>query len=108
SMRDMDHVARLSEDTFALLLPGALLSDGATIAERLRHAVERCRLPRKAGAQYFTISAGVVQASEGDDLRRVLQRVRSALQAAVNKGRNCVVARDSAGVQVSERPVAVG
>jgi diguanylate cyclase len=108
SMRDMDHVARLSEDTFALLLPGALLSDGATIAERLRHAVERCRLPRKAGTQYFTISAGVVQATEGDDLRRVLQRVRSALQAAVNNGRNCVVARDPAGVQVRERSVAVG
>ena len=35
-MRDMDHVARLSEDTFALLLPGALLHDGVAIAERLR------------------------------------------------------------------------
>ena len=63
----MDHVARLSEDTFAMLLPGALLSHGATIAERLRTAVERCRLPRKAGASWYTISAGVVQASEGDD-----------------------------------------
>jgi diguanylate cyclase len=99
-LRDMDHVSRLSEDTFALLLPGALLSDGITIAERLRLAVERCRLPRKAGTSWFTISAGVIEASEGDDLRRILERGRSALAAAVNQGRNCVVGRDANGVQV--------
>jgi len=91
---------------FILLLPGALLSDGVTIAERLRAAVERCRLPRKAGANWYTISAGVVQATEGDDLRRVLQRVRAALTAAVNQGRNCVVGRDSLGGKVRENPVA--
>jgi diguanylate cyclase len=100
TMRDMDHVARLGEDTFSLLLPGALLSDGVAIAERLRQAVERCRLPRKAGTNWFTISVGVVEASEGDDLRRVLQRARAALQAAVNQGRNCVVGRDALGAQV--------
>jgi diguanylate cyclase len=105
SMRDMDHVARLSEDTFAMLLPGALLSHGVTIAERLRHAVERCRLPRKAGASWFTISAGVVQASEGDDLRGVLERARAALMAAVNQGRNLVVGHDAQGGLVREAPV---
>jgi diguanylate cyclase (GGDEF)-like protein len=101
-MRDMDHVARLGDDTFAVLMPGALLHDGVSIAERLRHAVERCRLPRKAGANWFTISVGVVEASDGDDLRRLLQRGRSALSAAVNQGRNCVVGRDALGAQVRE------
>jgi len=108
SMRDMDHVARLSEDTFALLLPGALLASGVAIAERLRVAVERCKLPRKAGTNWFTISAGVVQASEGDDMRRVLQRVRTALTAAVNQGRNCVVGNNSFGLHAQESPIAVG
>jgi diguanylate cyclase len=97
SMRDMDHTARLSEDTFAVVLPGALLSDGLTIAERLRQAVERCKLPRKAGVNWFTISAGVVQANEGDDMRRVLQRGRAALTQAVNQGRNCVAGREWLG-----------
>jgi diguanylate cyclase len=105
-MRDMDHVARLGDDTFALILPGALLHDGVAIAERLREAVERCRLPRKAGATWFTISAGVVEASDGDDLRRILQRGRAALAAAVNQGRNCVVGRDALGAQVLEADVA--
>jgi diguanylate cyclase len=101
-MRDMDHVARLSEDTFAVILPGALLHDGVSIGERLRNAVQRCHLPRKAGANWYTISVGVVEASEGDDLRRILQRARIALAAAVNQGRNCVVGRDANGAQVRE------
>ena len=68
--RDMDHVSRLQEDTFALLLPGAKLADAAAISERLRMVIERCRLPRSAGAMFFTVSIGVVEASEGDDMRR--------------------------------------
>jgi diguanylate cyclase len=101
-MRDMDHVARLSEDTFAVIMPGALLHDAVSIAERLRQAVERCRLPRKAGANWYTISVGVVEASDVDDLRRLLQRGRGALAAAINQGRNCVVGRDAHGAHVRE------
>jgi diguanylate cyclase len=106
-MRDMDQVTRISEDTFAILLPGALLSDGVTIAERLRQTVERCRLPRKAGTSWFTISVGVIEASDGDDLRRILERGRHALSAAIHQGRNCVVGRDSLGSQVRNDQPAV-
>jgi diguanylate cyclase len=95
SMRDMDHVTRLSEDTFALLLPGAALADAVTITERLRLAVERCRLPRRAGANWFTISVGTVQAGKDDDLRGLLERGRAALTDAVNQGRNCVVSHET-------------
>ena len=94
-MRDMDHVARLGEDTFALLLPGAALSNGVAIAERLRHAVERCRLPRRAGISRFTVSIGVVEASGGDDLRHILERGRTTLQTAIGEGRNRVVGGDA-------------
>ncbi|MCC6494044.1 MAG: diguanylate cyclase [Pirellulales bacterium] len=102
SMRDMDHLARLSENTFALLLPGAMLADGRTIAEHLRQGAQRCRLPASTGAGRFSLSIGAVQASEGDDLRRVLQRARTALAAAVNAGRNRVVAHDIRGKNLSE------
>src|SRR4030095_2605209 len=78
-MRDMDHVARLGDDTFAMLMPGAQLAHAVLIAERLRSACERCRLPRRAGVSYFTISVGVVEASDGDDLRLLLERGRKAL-----------------------------
>lgn len=101
-MRDMDHVSRLEEDTFAMLLPGAQLPHAVAIAERLRAAVERCRLPRKAGTSWFTISVGVVEASSGDDLRLMLERARKALQAAVNQGRNRVCGHDVLGCLVRE------
>jgi diguanylate cyclase len=94
SLRDMDSVSRLSDDTFAVLLPGAVLDDGLAIAQRLRQAVERCRLPRKAGVKFFTLSAGVVQATEGDDLRQILERARVLLTEAANQGRNCVLGED--------------
>jgi diguanylate cyclase len=105
-MRDMDHVARLEEDTFALLLPGAHLAHAVAIAERLRSAVERCRLPRKAGTSWFTISVGAVEASNGDDLRLVLERARKALLAAVNQGRNRVCGHDTLGCTVKEAELA--
>ena len=94
AMRDMDHLTRLSEDTFALLLPGAILADAVGIAERLRKAVERCRLPRRAGANWFTVSAGVVQAHADDDLHGLLERGRGMLAEAVKQGRNCIAAEE--------------
>jgi diguanylate cyclase len=101
-MRDMDHVSRLEEDTFAMILPGAQLPHAVVVAERLRAAVERCRLPRKAGTTWFTISVGVVEAGTGDDLRLILERARKALQAAVNQGRNRVCGHDMQGCVVRE------
>jgi diguanylate cyclase len=89
-VRDIDHVARFSEDTFAILLPGSLLADGEAMAEGVRKSIERCPLPRKAGAKRTTVTAGVVQSRDGDDLRSLLERARSTLITAVNAGRNRV------------------
>jgi diguanylate cyclase len=101
-MRDMDHVARLSDDTFALLMPGSQLSQGVAIGERLRSACERCRLPRRAENGHFTISVGVVEASEGDDLRLILERGRNALQAAIHQGRNRLCGQGALGCTVQD------
>jgi diguanylate cyclase len=101
-IRDMDHLARLGEDTFAILMPGAHLSHAVAIAQRLRSTCERCRLPPTAGPREFTISVGVVEASEGDDLRQILERARNALHAAVRQGRNRVCGHDRLGCTVKE------
>ncbi|ADB15594.1 diguanylate cyclase [Pirellula staleyi DSM 6068] len=100
TMRDMDHVTRLGEDTFALLLPGAKIIDAHSVSERLRAAVQKCRLPRRAGAAWFTITVGAVEVSNGDDMRLILERARRALQAAIAQGRNCVIAHDSTGAPI--------
>jgi diguanylate cyclase len=103
SMRDMDTLARLSDDTFVVLRPGEVLNDCVTIAERLRQTVERCKLPRKAGVNFFTVSAGVVQASRDEDLRRLLERGRAALTQAVNQGRNRVISHRSSELSAQEK-----
>src|SRR5262245_10852537 len=103
SMRDIDTLARLKDDTFVVLRPGEVLNDCVTIAERLRQAVERCKLPKKAGVNFFTISAGVVQASRDEDLRRLLERGRAALTQAVNQGRNRVISHRSSEMSAVEK-----
>jgi diguanylate cyclase len=97
NMRDMDHVTRLANDTFALLLPGTRLAGGVQVATRLRHASDHCRLPRRAGIATMTVTIGVVEAVPGDDMRRLLQRARNALQVAIDRGRNQCFALDVNG-----------
>ncbi len=88
AMRDMDHVARYDDDTFALLLPGARLDDAVKVAERLRNAIARCKLP-VPGAQFqFTISLGVAESRQGDSSQKLLERTQEALDTAVKEGCN--------------------
>jgi diguanylate cyclase len=82
AMRDLDLVARISEDTFALMLPGTRLADAQQLAQRIRQAAQRCTLPRRAALLRLVLHFGAVEASGADDLRRLLQRARLALASA--------------------------
>lgn len=90
-MRDMDHVARFDEATFALLLPGAKLSSAEMIAERLRNAVARCSLSANGAALRFTVSLGVADVHGGDDSDRLVQRTHKALEASGDCGNRTLV-----------------
>lgn len=102
NMRDMDHVSRLASDTFALLLPGCRIGGGVQVGSRLRQQIAACRLPRRAGIASMTATIGVVEAVPGDDMRRLLQRARNALQVAVDRGRNQCFALDVNGTMEKE------
>ena len=70
TMRDMDHVAMFGDCQFALLLPGAGITDTNSIAERLRVAVSTTELPVNGGLERYTVSLGAaevlgIQDSEG-------------------------------------------
>jgi diguanylate cyclase len=108
NMRDMDHVSRLSSDTFAMLLPGCRIGGGVQVASRLRHQIAACRLPRRAGIASMTATIGVVETVPGDDMRRLLQRARNALQVAVDRGRNQCFALDVNGTMEKEVPAEAG
>jgi diguanylate cyclase len=89
AVRDMDVVARYEDTTFALMLPGAGLANAVGVAERLRQAITRCMLPVVGGRVQFTVSIGGAEAMRGDDTRRLLERAREAVDAAVQSGGNC-------------------
>ncbi|MCX7677498.1 MAG: diguanylate cyclase [Alteraurantiacibacter sp.] len=82
TLRDLDQVTRIAEDTFALLLPGMQLADAQTLAQKIVHAAQRCTLPRRAAISALPLRVGVVEAAPRDDLRRLLQRARAALTGA--------------------------
>lgn len=89
TMRKMDHIARFSDDSFAVLMPTASLFNAVGVAERLRNAVGRCHLPFKGSTLGFTATFGVGEATKGDNAQRLLQRTQQALDAGVAVGGCC-------------------
>jgi diguanylate cyclase (GGDEF)-like protein len=85
TMRDMDHVARFDDATFALLLPSAKLDATQAIAERLRQAIARCSLAHNGEQLRFTVSVGLAEARHGDDRDGLIARAESALSAAAQE-----------------------
>lgn len=82
TMRDMDHVARFDEQTFALLLPSAKIDAAQAIAERLRQAIARCTLAHGEEQLRFTVSLGLAEARHGDDRDGLVARAETALKSA--------------------------
>ncbi len=89
SMREMDHVTRMGEDTFAILMPGIDLEVAGKVAERVRKTILRTPLPRKIPKSSYSITLGVVELDTSDDMVSLLDRASSALTTAVHHGRNC-------------------
>ena len=76
---------------FTILVPGADERAALRIAERLRLALARLRLPQQAAAGSITASFGVAAERPGDDIEVIDQRARRALDAALAQGADHVV-----------------
>jgi diguanylate cyclase (GGDEF)-like protein len=85
-MREMDLVARYSDDMFSVLLPGTALNQAAGVAERLRLAVGRCPLRGKDFELKITVSTGLAEVERSDDSAALLKRTESAVNASVHAG----------------------
>ena len=84
--RAEDRACRIGGEEFALLLPGADDAAAATVAERIRRAVE----DSADAAEGLTVSLGVA-ASRGDDARGLLATADARLYVAKEAGRNRVI-----------------
>jgi two-component system chemotaxis family response regulator WspR len=92
--RPSDLLARYGGEEFAIILPGVDLRGAMLVAEHMREAVERRRIPNEGSdaSRFVTLSVGVVceQPTEGGFPLQMLERVDAALYSAKSQGRNRV------------------
>jgi len=86
--RDVDTLARIGGEEFAILLPETSAEDAALFGERLRIAIAQ---PNGKGLAPVTISVGVAEANgSSDSVAKLMKRADDALYAAKSSGRNRV------------------
>ena len=90
-LREVDILARLGGEEFAVLLPDTGLEGARLVAERLREALGAASvdLPDGKGIR-FTVSIGAAEHAGHEKLKTVWKRADEALYRAKNNGRNCV------------------
>ena len=92
TFREVDVVARIGGEEFAVLLPSTDLARAAVVAERLRAAVASQSATVDGGAVRYTVSAGVAASCDGSGgVDLLLKQADQALYAAKRAGRNRVV-----------------
>lgn len=79
-VRDMDHVARLDECTFGVVLPGADQEGALIVSERLSQAVSEYHGASGHDTLVFSMSVGAAQLNQNDTSDKIVQRARAALR----------------------------
>lgn len=91
SFRQIDVLARIGGEEFAVLMPGADLTCAHSAAERLRAAIEAQPAPTEVGPLGCTVSIGIATMDAGTgSVDALLKRADQALYAAKHGGRNRV------------------
>lgn len=91
-LRSTDIVGRIGGEEFAVLLPRTSLAAALGVAERIRKQVSAIEIQAMPDPIKFTISAGVADAMEGENITKLLHRADVALFRAKQSGRNKVLA----------------
>lgn len=93
SFRDVDIVARIGGEEFAVLMPSTDEQQALMGAERLRVAVEAHQVDTADATVRYSISGGIATvASDASDLHSLMKRADAALYEAKASGRNRMAA----------------
>jgi diguanylate cyclase (GGDEF)-like protein/PAS domain S-box-containing protein len=92
TFRQIDVVARVGGEEFAVLLPSSNLAGAMVVAERLRQLIASQPAICEGVTIPYTVSAGIAAIDEGEtvDLDTLIKRADQALYAAKANGRNRV------------------
>jgi len=106
AVRASDVIARYGGDEFVVLLPQTGPSGALEVAERIRHAIEECRIDIGGHVARTSVSIGIVSfPADGGDLAAMMEKADRALYKAKHAGKNRVVAySDSQGMLPFDDP----
>jgi len=91
SIRQIDVLARIGGEEFAVILPATDLPGAAKLAEKLREMVEKTPVQKENTMVRITASFGVTEIFADDrNIDDALARADAALYEAKRTGRNCV------------------
>ena len=97
-VREIDTLARIGGEEFALLLPQTTPAEAEHLVERLRASVAATRAKVGDGWLDVTVSIGLTSASRNTlDVNGILRHADEALYAAKRQGKNRLVARTAVG-----------
>lgn len=97
NVKGRDTAARYGGEEFAVILPETTMVDACTLAEQLRRNVQSRKIVKRSTGESLgaiTISLGVAQYRQGEDMQEVLRRADQCLYAAKRGGRNKVICED--------------
>jgi|TARA_A100001391_G_scaffold178509_1_gene142984 diguanylate cyclase (GGDEF)-like protein len=91
SLRPRDGVYRYGGEEFVVMLPETNLDQAVTALERLRIQVHRQPISKDGISITQTVSVGVSEVFEGENINEALKRADNALYQAKDAGRNITV-----------------
>jgi len=92
SVRRSDLAVRLGGEEFAIFVSGPSAKGCRVLAERLREAARRVRLPGKARGHALTVSFGIAHRRPKESLERLIARADRLLYKAKRAGRDRIEA----------------
>jgi len=93
SLKGKDIVARFGGEEFAILLPDTTYNVAHIVANSVREAIAKKEIINRTSGQNMgrvTISAGIAELRQNDDIIQIIERADRALYEAKKSGRNCV------------------
>ncbi len=91
TIREVDILARIGGEEFAIILPQTAIEEASNLAERIRQRIEAERIQHNTLQINITASFGIAACmAEEDDLEKMLTKADDALYIAKKKGRNQV------------------